>query len=289
MPNQTVAVLGLGAMGSAITERLRDTGYATVVWNRTAARTAPHAAAGSRAAATAAEAVAAADTVLVVLFDDASVREHLDPLAADLKGRTVVNLTTTTPDQARATAAWAAEHGLTYLDGAIMATPDMIGTPVSRLLYSGDRAAYDGARAVLEVLGAADYEGEDAGLASLKDMALLTAMYQMFAGFMQAAAMMRTVGVPAADTAAEIRGWLGALLPHLDHFGAEIDRGDFDPARGQDVEFTRAAIGSLITAARGQGVSAVLLEPLMRQLDELSATGRGGADWISVIDQLPVK
>ncbi|MEU6248397.1 NAD(P)-binding domain-containing protein [Glycomyces sp. NPDC047010] len=289
MPNQTVAVLGLGAMGSAITARLRDTGHATVVWNRTAAKAAPHAEAGSTSAATVAEALAAADTVLVVLFDHASVREHLDPLAAELKGRTVVNLTTTTPDQARSTAAWAAEHGLTYVDGAIMATPDMIGTPVSRLLYSGDRAAYDAAREVLEALGAADYEGEDAGLASLKDMALLTAMYQLFSGFLQAAAMMRTVGVPAADTAGEVRGWLGALLPHLDHFGAEIDRGGFDPARGQDVEFTRAAIGSLITAARGQGVSAGLLEPLMHHLDELAATGRGGADWISVIDRLPME
>ncbi|MEU5875727.1 NAD(P)-binding domain-containing protein [Glycomyces sp. NPDC047369] len=288
MPNQTVAVLGLGAMGSAIAARLRGTGHDTVVWNRTAAKTVPHVEAGSTAAATAAEAVNAADTVLVVLFDHASVREHLDPLAADLKGRRVVNLTTTTPDQSRETAAWAAEHGLTYLDGAIMATPDMIGTPVARLLYSGDRASYEVAHGVLEALGAADYEGEDAGLASLKDMALLTAMYQMFAGFLQAAAMMRTVGVPAADTAAEVRGWIGALLPHLDHFGAEIDRGDLDPARCQDVEFTRAAVGSLIAAARGQGVSAVLLEPLMRQLDELSATGRGRADWISVIDRLPI-
>ncbi|MCD0446864.1 NAD(P)-binding domain-containing protein [Glycomyces sp. A-F 0318] len=293
MTNPTAAVLGLGAMGSAITACLRDTGHATVVWNRTAAKTEPHAEAGSRAAATVAEAVTAADVVLVVLFDHASVREHLEPVAAELKGRTLVNLTTTTPNQARATAAWAAEHGLTYLDGAIMATPDMIGTPASRLLYSGDRSAYDTARALLETLGAADYQGEDAGLASLKDMALLTAMYQMFGGLFQAVAMMRTVGATAADTAGEVGGWLGAILPHLGRFGAELDRaahnsGDHDPARGQDVDFARAAVGALITAAREQGVGADLLEPLMRHLDELAATGRGTADWISVADQLPI-
>nr|WP_232822805.1 NAD(P)-binding domain-containing protein [Glycomyces dulcitolivorans] len=286
MPNQTVAVLGLGAMGSAITARLRDTGYDTVVWNRTAAKAAPHAEAGSRAAATVAEAAELSDIVLVVLFDHASVREHLEPIAADLKGKTVVNVTTTTPNEARSTAAWAAEQGLTYLDGAIMATPDMIGTPYSRFLYSGDRGAYDTAREALETLGAADYEGEDAGLASLKDMALLTAMYQMFSGFMQAAAMMRTVGVPASQTAGEVAGWLGAILPHTESFAAVIDDRDF--SAGQSVDFTRAAVGSLITASREQGVSADFLEPLLSRLDELSATGRGGVNWVSVNEQLAI-
>ncbi|SDL15288.1 3-hydroxyisobutyrate dehydrogenase [Glycomyces sambucus] len=287
MTNRTTAVLGLGAMGSAIAARLRDTGHDTVVWNRTAAKTAPHTEAGSRAAPTPADAAALADTILVVLLDHASVREHLEPLAADLKDKVIVNLTTTTPNQARDTAAWAADHGLTYLDGAIMATPDMIGTPASRILYSGDRTAYDTAHDALAVLGAADYEGEDAGLASLKDMALLTAMYQMFSGLVQAAAMMRTVGVPAAATAAEVTGWLGAILPHLDQFGAVIDERTYEG--GQSVDFTRAAIGSLVTAAREQGVGADFLEPLLSRLDELSATGRGGADWTSVTEQLTIR
>ncbi|RRR96966.1 NAD(P)-dependent oxidoreductase [Glycomyces terrestris] len=286
MPNQTVSILGLGAMGAAITARLRDTGHDTVVWNRTAAKTEPHVAAGSRAAATVAEAAALGDVVLVVLLDHLSVREHLDPVAAELKGKVVVNLTTTTPNQARATAAWAAEHGLTYLDGAIMAVPEMIGTPVSRLLYSGDRGAYDAARGILETLGAADYEGEDAGLASLKDMALLTSMYQLFSGFIQAAAMMRTVGVPAAETAREVSAWLGAILPHTELFAGVIDSRDY--SAGQSVDFTRAAVGSLIAASREQGVSADFLEPLLSRLDELSATGRGGADWTSVNEQLAI-
>ncbi|GAA1679014.1 NAD(P)-binding domain-containing protein [Glycomyces endophyticus] len=287
MPNQTVAVLGLGAMGSAIAARLRDTGHDTAVWNRTAAKTAPHAEAGSRAAATVAEAAASSDVVLVVLLDHGSVREHLEPVAAELKDKVVVNLTTTTPNEARSTAAWAAEHGLTYLDGAIMATPDMIGTPVSRLLYSGERAAFDAAHEVLATLGAADYEGEDAGLASLKDMALLTSMYQLFSGFIQAAAMMRTVGVPAVATAGEVSGWLGAILPHLDQFAAVIDSRDY--SGGQSADFTRAAIGSLITASREQGVGADFLEPLLSRLDELSATGRGGADWTAVNEQLAIR
>ncbi len=288
MPKGTISILGLGAMGSAIADRLRETGYATTVWNRTAAKTEPHVKAGSKAAATVAEA--------------AAVERHRPrrpprprqrprasrPVAADLKGKVVVNLTTTTPNESRATAAWAVEHGITYLDGAIMAVPAMIGQPVARLLYSGDENAYAIAKPALETLGTADFEGTDAGLASLKDMALLTSMYQMFSGFMQAAAMMRTVGVSATETAGEVAGWLGADPAAHGALRRRHRQPRLQPAPGQSVDFTRAAVGSLITAAREQGIAADFLEPLMSHLDELSATGRGTADWISVIEQLTI-
>jgi 3-hydroxyisobutyrate dehydrogenase-like beta-hydroxyacid dehydrogenase len=288
MPKGTISILGLGAMGSAFAERFRATGFDTAVWNRTAARTEPHVKAGSKAAATVAEAAAAGDVVIVVLLDHASVHEHLEPVAADLKGKVVVNLTTTTPNESRATAAWAAEQDITYLDGAIMAVPAMIGTPEALLLYSGDENAFAIARPALEALGTTVFEGTDPGVASLKDMALLTSMYAMFGGILQAIAMMRTVGAPAARTAQDAIAWLGNVLPLSGQFAGVVDAGVYDPAPGQDVAFTRAAVGSLITAAREQGVGADFIEPLMRRLDELDATGRSTADWISVVEQLAI-
>jgi 3-hydroxyisobutyrate dehydrogenase-like beta-hydroxyacid dehydrogenase len=287
MSANSIGILGLGAMGSAIAARLRETGHAATVWNRTAAKTEPHVQAGATAAATVAEAVQGSDTVLVVLLDHASVREHLDPVAAELEGKTVVNLVTTTPNQARETAAWAADHGIAYVDGAIMAVPEMIGEQSARLLYSGDRRAYETVRPVLETLGAAEYTGEDPGLASLKDMALLSAMDLMFLGYLQAIAMMRTVGVPAADTAKETEAWLAAMLPHGRYLAAIVDGGTYDTG-GQSVDFDRFGIRSLITASREQGVRADLLEPHQKLLEELAATGHGDSDWPRVIERLTI-
>ncbi|GAA2157181.1 NAD(P)-binding domain-containing protein [Glycomyces rutgersensis] len=289
MSKGTVSILGLGAMGSAVAARLRETGYATTVWNRTAAKTEPHVQAGAQAAATITEAIEAGDIVIAVLLDHASIHQNLEPVAAELKGKVLVNVTTTTPNESRATAAWAAEHGITYLDGAIMAVPGMIGQPGARLLYSGDENAFGIARPALETLGTAEYEGADAGLASLKDMALLASMYQMFGGFLHAVAMMRTVGVPAADTANEVTGWLAAILPAMQGYAPLVDSGAYDPAPGQDVAFTRPALASIIAASREQGVGADFLEPLKKRLDELAATGRDTADWVSVIEQLTIR
>ncbi|MEU5155887.1 NAD(P)-binding domain-containing protein [Glycomyces sp. NPDC021274] len=283
----STSILGLGAMGSAIAARLRETGHATTVWNRTAAKAAPHVAAGSKGAATVAEAAAASDVILVVLLDHASVREHLDPHIAELKGKVVVNLVTTTPDQARETAAWAADHGIRYVDGAIMAVPSMIGEPHARLLYSGDEHAYNTVLPLLETLGTAEYTGKDPGLASLKDMALLAAMDLMFLGYVQAIAMMRTTGTPAVQTAGEVEAWLAAMLPHGRELAAIVDQGTYDTG-GQSVDFDRFGIQSLITASREQGISAQFLEPHQKLLEELAATGHGDSDWIRIIERLTI-
>ena len=288
MTAPAITVLGLGAMGSAIANRLRDNGFTTTVWNRTPAKTEPHINAGSMAAATVAQAVNASDVVLVVLLDHASVRERLDPVAAELKDKTVVNLVTTTPNQARETATWAAEHGIRYVDGAIMAVPSMIGDPSARLLYSGDENAYTTAQAVLETLGTAEFTGEDPGLASLKDMALLSAMDLMLLGYVQAIAMMRTAATPAVETAAEVEAWLAAMLPHGRELAAIVDGGTYDTG-GQSVDFDRFGIASLITASREQGIRADLLEPHQKLLEELAATGHGDSDWIRVIERLAIR
>ena len=109
-----------------------------------------------------------------------------------------MNLTTTTPNEARELATWAAAHGVDYLDGAIMAVPADDrqpggGDPVQRLgggvRRAPGRARRRGARA--------RYVGEDSGLASLFDLAMLAGMYTMFAGFLHGAAMVGSVGVSA--------------------------------------------------------------------------------------------
>ncbi len=90
---------------------------------------------------------------MVCLFDHQSVHEVLDPLADRLAGRRLLNLTTTSPDGARELARWAAGIGVDYLDGGIMATPEMIGTPHSRVLYSGSQRLYDYYRPASRIMG----------------------------------------------------------------------------------------------------------------------------------------
>src|SRR5687768_10877037 len=102
-----VSVLGLGAMGSALAAALIEAGHPTTVWNRSPGKADGLVALGTRAAATAGDAVRNSQVVIACLLDDASVHEVLDPLAGELAGRVLINVTTTTPAQSRESAGWA--------------------------------------------------------------------------------------------------------------------------------------------------------------------------------------
>ncbi|MEU5669891.1 NAD(P)-binding domain-containing protein [Micromonospora sp. NPDC047753] len=136
----SVTMLGLGAMGTALARAWLAAGHPLTVWNRTPARAAALAPEGARAADSAAQAVEASPLVVVCLLDDSSVEDVL--AGVDLTGRDLVNLTTSTPAQARARAGWARRRGARYLDGGIMAVPPMVGVPEADgyVFYSGSRA-----------------------------------------------------------------------------------------------------------------------------------------------------
>lgn len=279
-----VSVLGLGAMGSALAGALVRAGHATTVWNRSPGRADDLVAQGARAAATAGDAVRAGGLVIACLLDHASVREVLDPLSDDLAGRTLVNVTTTSPAQARELAAWAAGAGITYLDGGIMAVPDMIGRPGSSVLYSGSAEAFHQYKPVLDLWGTSTYFGEDAGLASLYDLALLAGMYVMFAGFMHGAAMVAPAGVSAGEFAAMAAPWLTAMTGGFQGFAAVIDGGDYTVEGQQSLEFSD--LGDIVAASSEQGISNEVVAMVQRLIQRQIDAGHGKEGFARIIESI---
>ncbi|MFJ1461345.1 NAD(P)-dependent oxidoreductase [Nocardia sp. N2S4-5] len=269
-----VTVLGLGAMGGALAAAFLAGGHPTTVWNRSAGKDIELVAAGAARADSVRAAVTAGELVVVVLLDHASVHETLDPVADALAGRAVVNLTSTAPEDARELARWAAGHGIDYLDGGIMAVPDMIGRPGSSILYSGSRPIFDTHRPTLELLGAAEYFGDDAGIASLYDFALLAGMYIMFAGFQHGAAMVRSAGGSAEDFGARAAAWFSAVTSTLPSQGRVIDSGDYSRPL-QDLRFTKKALDAIVRSGRDAGVSLDVLRPVQALVDRQIADGYG--------------
>jgi 3-hydroxyisobutyrate dehydrogenase-like beta-hydroxyacid dehydrogenase len=209
-------------MGSALAHALIKAGYPTTVWNRTAAKAAPLAAAGAEVAASVRDAVAASEVVIVNVSDYQATESLLrnGTVAAALKGKLVIELTSGTPDGAREAQAWAERHGLRYLDGAILATPDYIGTEAGTLLVSGPANVFEHSRAALGALGGnVQFIGEDPGLANALDSAVLALMWGALFGGLQAIAVARAetidLGVLAkqwAATAPVIDGLVSDLI-----------------------------------------------------------------------------
>lgn len=278
-----VTLLGLGAMGRALVTALLDAGQPVVVWNRTPGRARELVERGAVAAGTVQEAVTTGGPIVVCLYDHASVRQTLDPVAPALRDRTVINLTTTTPNEARELASWVDVHGGAYLDGAIMATPDMIGTPGAHILYSGPRTVFESHRKLFDLWAASTYEGEDAGMASLFDLAMLAGMYPLFAGFLHGAAMVQSAGVTAAAFAERAAGFLAAMTRSFAHTAQVVERGDYGTPV-QSLDWTITVLEAIARASREQGVDPVPIDMVRtlarRQID----AGHGTEDFDRIIE-----
>ena len=279
-----VTVLGLGAMGTALATALVDGGHPTTVWNRSPGRADGLVARGAAVAATAGGAVAASPLVVACLLDHASVHQVLDPVAPALSGRALLNLTTTTPNQARELGEWAAGHGITYLDGGIMAVPEMIGAPGSTILYSGALEVFDGHRALIDLWGESRYVGADAGMASLYDLAILSGMYTMFAGFLHGAAMVGSEGVPATEFADHAAPFLAAMATEVGGFAEVIDGGDYMVEGQQSLEFSD--LGDLMQASTEQGVSTEVIAPVHDLIRRQIAAGHGKAGFARIYEEI---
>ncbi|HEX8661059.1 MAG TPA: NAD(P)-binding domain-containing protein [Brevundimonas sp.] len=273
-----ISFLGLGAMGQAMTARLLEQGHAVTVWNRTPGKAAALVAKGAREVHSPAEAIAASALTIMCVLDYAASDSVIDSAVSDLSGRTLVNLTNGTPAQARAAAERAGALGAAYLDGGIMATPPMIGGEHALILYSGSQAAFDAHNPTLRALGEADYLGTDAGLASLHDLALLSGMYGVFAGFFHATALVASEGVAAGAFLKMLAPWMTAMMGELPGYAQKIDSGRHDENVVSNLGMQTASLDNIVTATREQGVASDLLDPMLELFRARSAAGRGSED-----------
>jgi 3-hydroxyisobutyrate dehydrogenase-like beta-hydroxyacid dehydrogenase len=274
-----VSVIGLGPMGRAVAGAFLDAGHPTTVWNRTAARAEPLVARGATGAATAAGAVAAGPLVVTCLLDDDAVHAVLDPVAFG-GGRTLVNLTSATPEQARRRAAWARERGIAYLDGTIMTPTPTIGRPSALVLYSGPEETYRTQAPVLASLGGtATYLGEDPGRAAAYDMALLDIFWHSVGGLVHGLALARAEGISGGALAPYAESIFGLLPEMTTRFARQLDEG-VHPGERSTIASAAAGIDHVIATAEVHGIDAGTLTASRALLRRAVEAGHG-ADGLS--------
>ena len=218
---RSITVIGTGRMGSALVHSLLRSGYRTTVWNRTRHKTDPLVKLGAAVAPSVLEAVNESEIIIVNVSDYAATKALLrsDPIAAVIRGKLIVELTSGTPGGAREAAEWCTEHGACYLDGAIMATPDFIGTEAGTILISGAVEAFDSNSDVFRALGGnVQHIGEEPGRANALDSALLALMWGALFGTLHAIAVCQAEEIELGELA---RQWT-ATAPVVDGLVADL-------------------------------------------------------------------
>ncbi|MDX6740236.1 NAD(P)-dependent oxidoreductase [Actinocorallia sp. A-T 12471] len=282
---EPVAVLGLGLMGSALAGAFLRCGHPTKVWNRSPERAAPLVALGAVRAGTVAEAVSAGGLTVVCLSDNDAVLRTCEAAGRALDGRTLVNLTSGTSREARDLAAWAADRGVDYLDGKLLATPDTIGAPETTVLYGGRSEAFDAHRAALGALGGGVIRlGDDPGLPALYDVALLDILWASLNGFLHASALVATEDVKAGEFARFADLLFAGLLAFVARCARQIDEGAY-AAEDSTLETHLPATGHLIAECLARGVDADPPRRIRAVIERAIAQGHGKDGYAGVVEQ----
>lgn len=276
-----VTVLGLGQMGTAVARVLSEAGHDVTVWNRTSSKS--EAFRGSATvAASAASACQASDVVLSVLSSYAVTDELLQaPDAADaLRGRTLIQMSTGTPDDVRATASWAARSGVDYLDAKIIAYPNSIGTELSTILYSGAPATFERWQDTLAPLaGENEFVGQGVTDAATLDLAWLGFWYGASAAFLQSLALSRAEQLPVDKLLSRLRWMVGFIEYSARDAATRVERADFSGADCA-LEVHRGALENVARASKNVGMDDRLPAAVIELFDRAISLGYGN-------DELP--
>lgn len=222
-----IAVIGMGAMGSVLAKLLIQQNLPVSVWNRTAGKLNQPGLEGAKATTDIHEALRESDTVIICVKDYEATYELLNGVS--LKGKTIIQLSTGTPKDAKTMSTAFIARGANYLDGAILATPSQMGRPDTPIFLSGNTDTFHQNEDILKLLGGSLlYMGESAGAASAWDLAILTNIFGMMTGFLHGASMMEAEGLKASDLGNMIVNIAPVLAQMVQDTGNDIDAGRFD-------------------------------------------------------------
>jgi 3-hydroxyisobutyrate dehydrogenase-like beta-hydroxyacid dehydrogenase len=170
-----VTVIGLGAMGGGMANRLLDLGFPLTVYNRTSAATVPFVARGAKAAATPMAAVQPGGIAITMLADDAALEAvalEPDGFLAALGNGVHLSMSTISAACAQRLADRQSKLGGAYLAAPVFGRGEAAAAGKLWIALSGPAAAKRRVAPVLEALsqGRTDY-GEQPAAAALAKIA----------------------------------------------------------------------------------------------------------------------
>ena len=153
-----IGFIGLGLMGGAMVNRLQDQGHSlTVLSNRDRTYVDRAIARGASEATSAKEVAEASDFVMLCMGTSDHVESRMlgdDGVIAGLRdGAIVIDFGTSLPASTRKLGDAVAAAGGAYLDGPLGRTPAHALDGALNIMCSGDRAAFDKIKLVLDDLG----------------------------------------------------------------------------------------------------------------------------------------
>ncbi|GAB2587809.1 NAD(P)-dependent oxidoreductase [Microlunatus antarcticus] len=276
------AVLGTGVMGAGMVRSLRRADIEVNAWNRTRDKAEPLADDGARVYATAAEAVADADVVLVMLFDTEAVLEVMaEALPATGNGAVWVQCSTIGPEGTERVADLASRFGAPFVDAPVLGTKQPAEQGALVFLASGAKELRERVAPAFEAMGSKTiWVGTEPGRGSA-----LKLVCNAFVGTLTAA-VGQSVGL-ATQLGLDPQLFLDALdggasdSPYVHLKGAMMLKDAYPASFALDG--VRKDLGLIRAVEEQSGTRTTLTEAVVACFDAAAAQGHGADDMAAVV------
>ena len=273
-----VSVIGLGPMGVAMARTFLSAGHKVTVWNRTHSKADVLLKVGAIKTESVGDCVNSSPLTVVCLNNYGTTGRLLERADANLGERTIVQLGTGTPHEARQAADFFASRHASYLDGALLCSPERVGTEQGMILIAGDETVWSANQSVLRCLSNnIKFTGPQIDAAKLLDLAWLSQRLGTFIGALQGVLLCQAGGLDAEAFAATV-----AEDARTAQLARVVQAASFD-VPVNSVEVWAAAMEHLVDQAHESGANAEVLEFFGALIGRASADGLGKEDIASVI------
>jgi 3-hydroxyisobutyrate dehydrogenase-like beta-hydroxyacid dehydrogenase len=275
------AVLGLGAMGARMAQRLVDAGHEMTVWNRTPERVLPFLKLGARTAESPAMAARDADVVITMVSDPAALRDVTEGPNGVASGigdeTTMIDMSTVGPAAvSRLASILPADVGL--LDAPVLGSRSEAEAGTLRIFVGGGERLADAWMPFLAALGSPMRVGPSGAGASAKLVANLT-LFGTLGLLGEALALAHGLGL-ANDTAFEVLA-VTPLGAQAERRRTTIERGTYEPRF--PISLARKDADLIAEAAAAAETDVRIAEAARTWLLDAEGSGRGGDDYASLL------
>lgn len=279
-----IGVAGLGRMGTAIAERLKDVGHELTVWNRTPEKTKPFVEAGARVARSPAELAADVDAVITILTDADAIaavyRGDNGLLSADLRDKLVIEMSTVRPETEIALGEEVRAKGAAFVECPVGGTTGPARTGKLIGLAGGSDEDIERARPILEQLcRRVEHVGPIGAGASMK-LAINLPLLVFYQALGEAYTLCRHLGrdpVQLMELFADTSGGPNVLKARGPVIGKAL-AGDVSIQPSFDVDSIRKDLRTMIQEAKARGAELPLVERTLEIYDEAARSGWGKRD-----------
>ena len=276
-----IGLIGLGLMGTALTERLLDHGYRMAVWNRTRQKAAPLIARGAQWSD---NPLTACPRVIISLYTTEVVEAVLAELDTGLhEGQVLIDTTTGEPRQTAALGARLAARGVRYLDAPISGSSQQTRDGEATVIVGGDRATFEACADLWRVMGAKVFHVGPCGSAAQMKLISNLVLGLNRAVLAEGLAFAEALGVsPAA--ALEVLAGSSAYSRAMDVKGRKMVERDY--AVQAKLSQHLKDVHLMLDAAASAGLSLPLTETHRRLMEQAEAAGLGELDNSAILEVL---